>query len=294
MTSQLQIDRQYTLIINQGKKDAVEINGLNISFTVSKNSNNKKKPNKANITIYNLSDKNQKYLEAPFVEVTLSVGYVGIGLQRLFSGQVTVAGTRKQGPDLLTEIQLDSLYTELNHKTISRTVPEGTSVKSTIETLVKDMQGVSRVVFFGKNIEKSFVDGYPLSGSPRQILNDISDAFQLEWQVSEGVLYILDAGVSYMTDTSKAFVISETTGLIERPYFDQIEKQRGKKDKLKVARNGVKLKILLNPSIIAGSIVKIEYGDKTGYYKVERLTHTGEYLGNNWETELVCGSILKG
>ena len=53
-----------------------------------------------------------------------------------------------------------------------------------------------------------------------------------------------------MQDKNKAYVISETSGLIERPYFDQIEKQRGKKDKLRAARNGVKVRILLNPAIV--------------------------------------------
>lgn len=293
MVSQLQKDRNYTLVISQGKKDAIEITGLNISFTVSKNSNNKKKPNKATISIYNLSELYQRYLEAPFVEVTFSVGYASLGTHRLFSGQVTVAGTRKQGPDTITEIQLDSLYTELNHKTVTKTLPEGSTVRSAIEAIVKDMPGVTRSVLSGKNISRTFIDGYPLSGSPRQLLNEFADAFQLEWQVSDSILYIQDIGTSYMLDNSKAILISELSGLIERPYFDQIEKQRGKKDKLKLARNGLKFRILLNPSIVAGSIIKLEYGDKTGFYKVERLTHTGEYLGSTWETEIICGTMLK-
>ena len=288
-----QVNRQYTLQIGQGKGSGIEITGLHITFKVNKGSDNKRRTNKATVKIYNLSEEHQKYIEAPFVECVLSVGYIGAGMHRLFAGQVTVAGTEKEGTETVTEIQIDSLYTQLNHKTVSKTAPAGVSIKGVIENLVKEMDGVSRVVFSGTNITKSFVDGYLLSGSPRQILNELGEAFELEWQIDDDVMYIQDAGKSYMLNNSKAFKISETSGLIDRPYFDQIEKQRGKKDKLRAARNGLKLKILLNPAIVAGSIVYIEYGDKTGYYKVERLTHSGEYLGNDWTTELVCGTMLK-
>ena len=293
MEGVLQKDRQYSLVIDQGKGSGIVINNLHITFRVSKGSDNKRKTNKASIRIYNLSEEHQKYIEAPFAQVVLSVGYNDTGLRRLFAGQITVAGTEKQGADVVTEIQIDTLYTELNFKTISKTAPAGVSVKGVIENLVKEMPDVSRVIFSGTNINKSFVDGYPMVGSPRQILNELGEAFEMEWQIDDGIMYIQDAGQSYMQDKNKAYVISETSGLIERPYFDQIEKQRGKKDKLRAARNGVKVRILLNPAIVAGSVVKIEYGTLAGFYKVERLTHTGEFLGNTWETDLVLGSMLK-
>lgn len=286
-----QKDRQYELKVGQGNGTGILIDNLHIDFSVSKSSDNKKKPNKAMLKIYNLSEENQKYFEAPFVEVVLSVGYVGIGMQRLFAGQVTVAGTQKQGADTITEIQLDSLYTNLNHKRVSQTAPAGSSVKDVIEKVAKGLN-VVKVVYSGENIKKSFVDGYPMLGTPRQILTQLAEAFDLEWQVDDQFLYIQDVGKSYMTDNSKAYVLSEISGLIERPYFDNIEKRRGKGDKLKTARRGVKLKILLNPAINAGSIVKIDYGEFTGFYKVERLTHRGGIFTEEWETELFCGTML--
>lgn len=286
-----QKDRQYELKVGQGNGTGILIDNLHIDFSVSKSSDNKKKPNKATLKIYNLSEENQKYFEVPFVEVVLSVGYVGIGMQRLFAGQVTIAGTQKQGADTITEIQLDSLYTNLNNKRISQTAPAGSSVKDIIEKVALGLN-VVKVVFSGENIKKSFADGYPMLGTPRQILTQLAEAFDLEWQVDDQFLYIQDVGKSYMTDNSKAYVLSEISGLIERPYFDNIEKRRGKGDKMKAARRGVKLKILLNPAINAGSIVKIDYGEFTGFYKVERLTHKGGIYTEEWETELFCGTML--
>lgn len=292
MANSIQKDRQYSLVIGKNGK-GIEISGLNISFSVSKGGDNKRKTNKAIVKIYNLSEENQKYLETPFAEVELKVGHLPAGLYRLFAGQATVVGTQKEGTESVTEIQIDTLYTTLNHLTLSKTAPAGTSVKGVIESLSKEMPEVTKVVFSGKQIAVSFIDGYPMVGSPRQILNDLCNAYQIEWQIDDTILYIQDAGTSYMLDNSRAFLISETTGLIERPYFDQIEKQRGKGDKLRKARNGLKLKIVMNPALVAGSIIKIEYGTFSGFYKIEKLTHNGEYFGNTWETELFCGSMLQ-
>lgn len=287
-----QINRQYELRVGNGNGTEIVIDNLHIEFTVTKSSDNKKRPNKANIRIYNLSEERQKYFESPFVEVVLSVGYVGLGMQKIFAGQVTVAGTQKQGADTVTEVQLDSLYTELNMKNITQTAPAGSTVKQVIEKVALGLN-VVKTIFSGENIKKTLVDGYPLLGSPRQIMTQIADAFEIEWQIDDQILYIQDAGKSYMTDESKAYRISEESGLIERPYFDNIEKQRGKEDKIKKARRGVQLKILLNPAIVAGSIVYIDYGDFTGYYKVERLKHKGGIYTEDWETELYCGTMIK-
>lgn len=289
----IQKDRHYSLQIGQGKGKGLLIENLHIEFTVNKSANNKNKTNKATLKIYNLSEEHQKYMEAPFVEVVLSVGYADTGLFRLFAGQVTVAGTRKEGPETVTTLQLDSLYTELNNKRVSKTTPSGTPVLGVIKSLVQEMNGVSQVVASGQNITKTFLDGYPLTGTPRQILNELAEAFELEWQVDDGILYIQDVGFSYMKDNNKVYVFSETSGLLERPYFDNIEKRRGKGDKIKEARKGVKLRTLLNPTIVAGSIVRVEYGEFTGFYKVESVTHKGGIYSEDWTSDLVLGTMLK-
>lgn len=288
----LQKDRQYELRINDKSGKGYIIDNLQIDFTVHKGSDNKKKPNKASLRIYNLSEERQKWFETPFLEMSLSVGYVGLGMYQIFAGQITIAGTQKQGTDTITELQLDTLYTELNNNKISQTASAGSSVKDIISKVALGMN-VVKVVYSGENIKKAFVDGYPMIGTPRQILTQLGEAFDIEWQVDQQFLYISDVGKSYMSDTSKAYVIGENSGLLERPYFDNIEKRRGKGDKLKEARRGVKLKILLNPAINAGSIVKIDFGEFTGFYKVERLVHKGSIFTEDWDTELICGTMLK-
>lgn len=284
-----QKDRQYRIEVDVGSTKVI-IENLHVTFTVSKSSDNKKNPNKANVKIYNLSLEKQRLFETPYTKVTLFAGYQGIGVLRLFSGEATIVGTEKNGADTVTEIQLDTLFTEINHKRVSKTVREGVTLRQVIESLVKEMPSVNRVVFSGTNITKGFVDGYPLVGTPYEILNEISEAFELEWQIDNDILYIEDRGTSYMLDKNKAFLISELTGMIERPYFDNVAKGRSKKDKVKKARKGLRVKILLNPAMIAGGLVKLEYGDLSGVYKIESLRHNGDFYGSAWETDLVLAT----
>ena len=288
---QYQRNRVYNLIVKQDAGYQLEINNLHIEFTVTKNSDNKKKPNKAKVSIYNLPPDYQRYVEAPFVECILQVGYMGLETQQLFAGQVTLAKTEKRGPNIVTTLEIDSLYTALNHKKVTKTIAPGRTIQEVIMSLVTDIPEVQRSVFSGEGIKNKVVDGYPLMGTPRQLLTELAQAYSFEWQIDDKTLFINDIEGSYTTNLASCYVITEFTGLIERPYYETIEKGRGKKDKRKRGRKGVQLQILLNPAITAGSTIKIEYEGFTGFYKVEAITSKGSYEGDDWTSELKCATL---
>lgn len=288
---QYQRNRMYNLIVKQDAGFQLEINTLHIEFTVTKYADNKKKPNKARVSIYNLPADFQRHVEAPFVECVLQVGYLGIGTQQLFAGQVTLAKTEKRGADVVTTLELDSLYTTLNHKKVTKTVAPGRTIQEVIMSLTADTPEITKSVFSGEGIKAKVVDGYPLMGSPRQILTELAQAYSFEWQIDDKTLYINDIEGSYTNNLKTCYVVAEGTGLIERPYHETIEKGRGKKDKRKRGRKGVQLTMLLNPAITAGSIIKIEYEGFTDFYKVEAITSKGSYEGDDWTSELKCSTL---
>lgn len=286
-----QRNRTYNLIIKQDAGFKLEINNLHIEFDVKKNSDNKKKPNKARVSIFNLPPDYQRYVEAPFVECILQVGYLGLETQQLFAGQVTLAKTQKQGANTVTTLEIDSLYTAINHKKITKTIAPGRTIQEVIMAIAADVPEITKSVFSGEGIKSKVIDGYPLMGSPRQLLTELAEAYSFEWQIDSNTLYINDIEGSYTTNKKTVFVISEFTGLIERPYHETIEKSRGKKDKRKRGRKGIELTILLNPAITAGSTIKIEYEGFTGFYKVESVTSKGSYFGDDWTSELKCSTL---
>ena len=285
----LQRDRNYVLVVGIPGKGEIEITGLHITFQVKKSSDNKKKGNQASVSIYNLSEDKRKALEVSNVPVRLDVGYLYTGLHELFHGESTDVRTDRRGEDIVTTITLDAAYTGLNHRLVSKLAAPGSTVEEIIRNLATSMPDVSRTKFSGKGLKQRAVDGYPMSGTPRQILTEVCNAFGLEWQVDSGILYVTDVVESYMTE-GQAFVLNEMSGLIERPEVTEVEKQRKKDDKKKKGRKGLTIKMLLNPILQAGGLIKLEYGDLSGFYKVIDVQHEGEIYGSNWMTTITVGS----
>ena len=288
----LQINRVYELIIGDYKTgNGLLIKDLQVTFDISKSTNNKNRTNSASIEIYNLSEESLKILDTDYPAAVFSAGYLDTGgVKRLFSGQVTNVSTRKSGTDIITQITMGSGYTELNHETLSDVVPPGNNVQDAIEKLRKAI-GADRGVYNGTNLNNEIIYGYPLSGTPKEMLDELAEKYQLDWQLDDGVLYVHDDDRAATEQFQLAYVISPFTGLIERPYRVSGDKRRSKKDKVK--KPGVQMKILLNPEIKAGDIIRIEEGLLKGWYKVDSLRHTGSWRGENWYTEIKGSSLEK-
>lgn len=287
-----QRNRAYSLIVGDGTTgDGFEVTNLQCVFDVNKSSSAKDKTNSANIEITNLSEEKRKFLEQDFIGAVFSAGYHDTTVKRLFSGQVTRATSRKSGTDIITQIQMGAEYTDLNHKTLSKFVAPGKAYKDVIEELRKELPGVSRAVYNGININNPILDGYPLSGTARQMLDEISEAQQIEYHIDDGILYANDMSGTSTDNFNTAFVISKDTGLIELPYAITGDTRRGKTDPVK--KGGIQMKILLNPEIVCGSIIKLEDDVFAGYYKVNATRTYGQWRGNDWYTDLRCEEKIK-
>lgn len=287
-----QINRKYELIIgNYQSGDGLLITDLQITFDISKSSNNKDKTNSAAIEVYNLSDESLKILDTDYPAAVFSAGYRDIGLKRLFSGEVTLVSTRKSGTDRITQIVMGSGYQALNHQLLNQLTAPGRNVKDVLEEIRKAIPGVSRGVYNGTNLSNSLIYGYPLMGTPKDMLNELSQKYSLDYQLEDDVLYVHDKERANTENFGQAYVFSGTTGLIESPYRVDLQTRRSKKDKVK--KQGVQFKSLLNPDIQAGDIVKLEDTELDGFYKVDDLRHNGSYRETPWYTEYKCTALDK-
>lgn len=288
----IQKNRQYRLTIGDYQSgNGLLIDKLQVTFDISKSTNNKNRTNSASIEVYNLSEESLKVLDTDYPVAVFEAGYLDTGgPQRIFAGQVTNVSTRKSGTDIVTQIQMGSGYTELNHETLNDVVPPGNNVKDAIEKLRKSI-GADRGVYNGTNLNNEIIYGYPLSGTPKEMLDELAEKYQLDWQLDDGVLYVHDSDRAATEQFQQAYVISPFTGLIERPYRVSGDRRRSKKDKVK--KPGVQMKILLNPDIKAGDIIQIEEGLLKGWYKVDSIRHSGSWRGDNWTTEIKGSSLEK-
>lgn len=289
---EIQRHRQYRLIVGDYQTgNGLLIEQLQVTFDISKSTNNKNRTNSATIEIYNLSDESLKFLDTDYPAAVFEAGYLDTGgPKRLFAGQVTNVSTRKSGTDVVTQLTMGSGYTELNHETLSDVVPPGRNVREAIEQLRKSISA-DRGVYNGTNLNNEIIYGYPLSGTPKEMLDELADKYNLDWQLDDGVLYVHDNDRASTEQFQLAYAFNDFTGMIERPYRVSGDRRRSKKDKAK--KPGVQMKILLNPDIKAGDIIKIEEGLLKGWYKVDSLRHYGGWRSEQWSTELKLSSLEK-
>lgn len=287
----LQRNRVYELIIGNYKTgDGLLIRDLQVTFDISKSTDNKNRTNSASIEIYNLSEESLKLLDTDYPAAVFSAGYLDTGgVKRLFSGQVNNVSTRKSGPDRVTQITMGTGYVELNHQNLSDLVPAGNNVQDAIEKL-RVAIGADRGVYNGTNLSNPLIYGYPLSGTPKEMLDELSQKYQLDWQLEDGVLYVHNNDRPATEQFQLAYALSSFTGIIDSPYRVSGDRRRSKNDKAK--KPGMQMKILLNSDIKAGDIVFVEEGLLKGYYKVDYLRHSGGWRSDNWYTE-IRGSLIE-
>lgn len=291
----MQVNRRYRLLIGDYQNgNGLEITNLQITFDVSKSSDNSNNSNSASIEVYNLSKESLKILDTDYPAAYLYVGY-GLDptkpLKLLFGGQVVNITTRKQGTDRITQLLLGTGYTELNHQLMSKVVPPGKTVKQVCEEVIKQFPNIQRGVFNGTNLNNTVSKGYSLSGTVKEVLDKISDTYKLEWRIDDDVLYINDKDRAETENFDTAYVITPETGLIEIPYYTSGDSRRTPKDKAK--KNGVQFSMLINPEIIAGKIVKLEDTDITGWFKVDSIRYSGSWRAGNWTQDVYCSALEK-
>lgn len=308
-----QRNRVYSLIVGTDE-EAVEITNLQIEFEVTKTDNNKEKKNQAKVSIYNLSRERQALLEDDYVVVQLRVGYAdtikgGDDIPLLFSGQVVgveskeggEALTQRRNTDIITTLTVDEMWAQLNGRVLSTTVPAGKTRKDAIKQIVADIPEVSKSEILGEQAEKEVVDGMPLSGTPRQCLDQLCKSSGMKWQIDNGVLYVADRDGAYTETTEGVPKIGQFSGVIERPQYKSEDskrvrlkkRHRSESDQGKPDQNRVPTlhcKILLNPTLVAGSVVYLDWEDISGYYQVTEVVHKGSYRGSEWYSELILSA----
>lgn len=282
-----QRDRGYKLIVGDyNTEQGILIENLHVTFDVSKNSDNKKGGNSATLEIYNLSDATLKKFETDFLACEFYCGYKEIGINRLFSGNVVELTTRRSGTDKVTQLILGEGYTALNQQRLSSTIPSDKKVEDVVEEIRKKMPGVVRGTYAGVNCQSPITFGYPLSGTPKQALDEVCKAYGMEYNLDRGVLNISDNGGLIDKAKATAFVLNKNTGLIEIPYYTQDRSYKEKENKSR--KSGLQFKALLNTEIVPGKLVKIESDGISGFFKVTSTRHYGGYRDNDWYVEGFC------
>ncbi len=301
----LQFKRTYEIIIGEiGSSKAISIvgdedlnQGLQITFRIKKNIDNKEKGNSCTIDLYNLSEDTIKAIDKDNIAIILKVGYKGVSDQgvnniEIFRGIVS---------ELETDIRNGRQYKKTTLKcgpsdsltyqpTISKTFPAGSTPRQVINYLVSQSGTIARASFNSDRIDEKFSFGYPIQGDIKSILNEITRDYELQYRIDGKRLYVSDHNkYESPNSVSKAFVISPLTGLIGVPSKTSGDGKKTKDDDTK--KKGIKFKALLNPSIRPGSAVSIKDTTITGIYRVNTTEFHGDWRGNSWYVVCHCSKL---
>jgi len=286
----IQFDRSYELIIGDGVSgDGFSITDLQLNFKINKVVDNNNKADYCQCVVTNLSDKQLALLEVDYPVFSLAVGYAEDNVE-LFRGEVTDVETKRNGPNRVTTFRATPRYTTLNHTLISSLIPDSGTVADVIEEIRKKAD-VTKGTYVGDQLAYRITYGYPLVGTPRQLLDQVCETYGLSWRIESDALYINAVDTVASEVRSAAPVLSYTTGLLEEP--TPLKDTSGKSKDDPERRRGIRVRALINPRVAPGNLIKVVYKDVESFYRVDEVTYTGDYRGTQWQMECLCYTRIK-
>lgn len=299
-------NRVAELIVGQSGKEGILIKDLRFSFSIEKTLT--ETLNTSTIRIYNLSPSSRKVVETPNNAAILKAGYLeDKGAVTIFVGIVRRSITLREGPDWITELELDDgLIAYRDTKLTTGFKPGARAID--VLTFVADQFGLP-VRKLPPNIQqKIYPNGFPAVGRVRDAMSRVCNYLGLEWSIQNQEIQVIKKGGN--TERT-AIVLSPDTGLIGSPELeaktmsDKLAAKQGittksdgvvvkksdkitasgkePKDRLEV--HGYKVRSLMQPTIVPGDVLKVEAEGVNNFFKVEKITHQGDTHGSEWETE---------
>lgn len=313
-------------VLDASKSNSIVIDSLNISFSVHKSRDNKKSSNKATISIWNLSDATRNKLTTKNnINVTLYVGYGSVdNLGLIVQGNITRTNVERRNGDIVTTLVVDENFVALNNTRVLSTIPGGKTIRDVIETIRQRMSEESIAaggpqivagIYQGKKLDETLLYGRSLSGTAKQVMDEICLAYGLEWNLDASKLNVKDEEFRTEKSETALFVLSPESGLLDVPRTEEKtgtvkldkpieviskdDKGKAKKKKIKTQKvqyQVVKFKSLMIPFIKPGSIIqfdsKLGVAYKDRYYQVQEIEYSGEWRGNFWGLEAVCNEVV--
>ncbi len=281
-------DRVYRLQVGQGN-NGVEITDLRITFDIVKTA--KKNPNSNKIQIWNLQKSSRELCEKPDTRCILYAGYAEQdGPILIFNGNVTVAWSRYDLPDIITEFELADGGQEIRDTAIS--VGYDKKIKSSqVLTDVSKKMGLP-LTMPSNLIDFVWENGLSFFGPARTLMDKVTKAAGQEWSIQNGNVQVIE---KRMVTTRQGIVISADSGLVGSPERERKQSDGNATPKKKTAKaksdplkefDGWKVKTLLMPQVNPGDRVEMDTRDVKGIFRCEQIQHRGDTHDGDWESEL--------
>lgn len=233
--------------------------GLKTTFKAKKTS--RSAPNKATLTLYNLSEDSRSFIEARGERCVVEAGYGG-EYSVIFRGDIRDVEHTRERTEWQTTMELGDGERDLEQTHIELAFAPGT-------TAAQVWRRVTEQLGLGTGDLSALPDwevtqGYAGYGNVRDVLDELAGRWAAAWSVQDGSLVLTDEDAP---TTESAVLLTPDTGLIGVP--------RKRKRRWEV-------KSLLIPGIRPRRQVRVESRALTGNLLCRQVSYDLDTHGKNW------------
>ncbi len=291
--------RKASLITGDESGKALDLSELRFRFSIRRGDT--QTPNSADIRVYNLSRDTANRVKKEFTRVVIQAGYEG-NYGVIFDGTIKqVRFGRESQVDTYLDITAADGDRAYNFSMTAVSLAAGqTAPNNAVQYIIKDMatHGVTQG-YIPDLPGNPLPRGKVIYGMTRDALRSLAQNTDTNWSIQDGKVNMIPL-TAYMPGDVP--VITAATGMIGLP---------------EQTPNGIKVRVLLNPTIKIGqaiqldnkSIQQMRYGlgvnqqqenffnelasklNDDGFYYVMVADHTGDTRGNDWYSDLTCLAI---
>lgn len=224
-------------------------------------------PNTCKVKVYNLPEDLRSACQKADARMFLKIGYKKTSGQ-VFLGDVRYAPSSVIGADWVTIIEAGDSEKAYRESQISLSWAKGKPIKKVVSEIMDSFGDVLPGNFdktIGKSLQEQFPRGGALNGTSIRVLDELVRGYGFRVSMQDGAFQFVDATGANQKTVVK---LSPESGLVNEPELGEKDKKTGK------AKG--KVRSLIQPSIVPGSVIDIE-GTSTikGRFVVQKVTHTG-------------------
>lgn len=283
--------RKLSLIVGN-QSQAFELSDLHVRFEVKNATVQTLKTLQARI--FNVSDDLAKMIQNEFTSVKLSAGYEGT-IAQIFSGEITMVMRGKESAtDTYVDITAQDGDKAFGWSTSSWTLGKGYTADDVYQHCLKDLSPYGVTAGYKPDFQANAApDARTVHAQTRDVLRTLAEQQNCTWSIEDGKLNFIPIK-GYLPGTVPQ--VNAASGMIGTP---------------QQTIGGLVVKMLLNPSIRAGSkiqlnnrdIASLKLTDKyqkaevvpsfdaDGFYRTFQVVHAGDSRGNTWYTDCVCAAV---
>lgn len=264
--------------------NAVVIRDLRVRIQAEKHLG--REPNTCTVIVDNLSETTRAALQTKPLHVLVEAGYAG-QVQRLFSGDVRWAQSRRLGVQWETTLQIADGDRAYRHARVLRSYRGGVDVATAVREAATAM-GLE-VPAAVEGLRQQFAAGLALRGRASDVMSRLLEPTGYDWSIQDGRLQLLREGD---VRVDQAAVISQDTGMVDTPELgaptDPPRAADGAGSSPRIGRGKpiLSVRTLLYPGLVPGGRILMKSRSINGLYKVLRLAHTGDTRGLEWFTDV--------